>query len=224
MRGFHRFFVALALFAGACFSAVAADEPFQAGRDYEVLPQAQEVETGDKIELREFFWYGCPHCYVLEGPLSAYVKRLPKNVRFVRTPGVAQHWLLHAQTYYAFEAVGLTEKLHKPFFDAWHAKNLPLTDEAAIVKWVGENGGNAAQFKDAFNSFGVRARLDRAKMQNINFGVEAVPTLVVDGRYKTTPNMAGGKAKTELAQSERTIKVLEYLIQKAEQDRKKAGH
>src|SRR5438270_13500049 len=88
------------------------------GRDYKVLPEPQPVETGNQIEVREFFWYGCPHCYALEPSLNAYVKKLPSNVRFIRTPGVAGGWRLHAQAYYTFETVRVSSQVQHAFFEA----------------------------------------------------------------------------------------------------------
>jgi thiol:disulfide interchange protein DsbA len=214
-----------------------AAEP-QAGRDYLVLPVPQPVETGAKIELREFFWYGCPACYALEAPLNAYVNKLPANVAFVRTPGVAPNWIVHAKAYYAFEALGVTDKLHGPFFDAIHTRPKPkppeekgffaflkklfgsqpkappgLDSETGIAAFAAEHGIDPAQFTQAFNSFGVNTRLERARQQNIGFMVEGVPALVVDGRYLTSPSRAGGE--------QAALRVVDFLIQKAAKERKK---
>jgi thiol:disulfide interchange protein DsbA len=213
-------------YAGLVLSLIAlpamAVEKFIPGRDYEVMPTPQPVETGDKVELREFFWYGCPHCFALEGPLTAYVKKLPANARFVRTPAVGKSWLIHAQMYYAFEAIGATDKLHPAFFDAWHVKERSLNDEETITKFVGENGVDKAKFKDAFNSFGVRARVEQAKQLNVGFMVTGVPLLVVDGRYRTSPYLAGGQEPNETKRAEKTMEVVDFLIKKAAQERKKA--
>ena len=215
-----------------------AAEP-KAGSDYIVLPTPQAVETGDKIEVREFFWYGCPHCYALEPALAAYVKKLPPQARFVRTPGAAPHWLLHAQAYYAFESLGVTERLHAPFFAAVQnppaASSAPpaekgffsnlfgskpqsvampsMNTEAGITAFAAEHGVDRAAFTEAFNSFGVRTRLERAKQQNLAFRVDGVPMLAVDGRYITSPSMAKGE--------EAMLKVVDFLIQKAAKERKK---
>jgi thiol:disulfide interchange protein DsbA len=189
-------------------------ELFQAGRHYVELPRPQPVETGDKIELREFFWYGCPHCYSLEPALNAYVKKLPANVRFVRTPGMASNWLVQAQAFYTFEVLGVTEKLHTPFFDAWHAKNRHMENEASIAEFAAEHGVDQVKFKDTFNSFAVRTRLERARQLNVGFMVDGVPMLAVDGRYLTSPQIAQGE--------EATLKVVDFLIKKAVTERKKS--
>ena len=202
--------------------AARAVELYQAGRHYIELPSPQPTETGDKIEVREFFWYGCPHCYVLEPPLAAYVKKLPANTAFVRTPGVAPSWLVQAQAFYTFEVLGVTEKLHAAFFDAWHGKGRRLTDEASIAAFAAEHGVDQAKFRQAFNSFAVRTRVERAKQQNIRFMVDSVPMLAVDGRYLTSPVMAGGQERNEAKRGQMTMEVVDFLVKKAAAERKKA--
>jgi len=235
-------FVLLVCLSVALVPTVSQAADPQAGSDYIVLPTPQPVETGDKIEVREFFWYGCPHCYALEPALAAYVKKLSSQVRFVRTPGVAPNWLIHAQAYYTFESLGVTDRLHGPFFAAVHTppaarptpaeetgffaffRNLfgskpqpvatpSLNSEAGITAFAAEHGVDRAAFSEAFNSFGVRTRLEHAKQQNIGFRIDGVPMLAIDGRYITSPSMAKGE--------EAMLKVVDFLIQKAAKERKK---
>src|SRR3990170_7019068 len=103
-------------FLGGCLMTLfllsgLAHAGFEEGRHYMVLPFPVAVETGNKIEVREIFWYGCPHCYVLEPGLSQWVKKLPANTQFVRTPGTASpRWAIHGQAYYTFDALGITAK------------------------------------------------------------------------------------------------------------------
>ena len=196
------------------WQTASAAEPFQSGKHYYELPVPQPVETGAKIELREFFWYGCPHCYALEPVLVAFVKTLPPNVKFVRTPGTSPNWLMQAQAYYTFEVLGVTDKLHKPLFDDWHLKNRHVETEDDLADFAAEHGVNKAKFKDAFASFSVHTRLERAKRENMAFMIDGVPALAVDGRYVTSPSMAGGEAAA--------MQVLEFLIAKAAAERKKA--
>lgn len=212
--------IALALlFATPATHAV---ERYLAGRHYIELPSPQAVETGARIELREFFWYGCPHCFVLEAPLTAYVKKLPANAKFVRTPGVAPSWLVHAQAFYTFEVMGVTDKLHAPFFEAWHVKGERLNDVGGIAAFAARHGVDQAKFRETFNSFAVRTRLERAKQQNIGFMVDGVPMLAVDGRYLTSPNMAASQERNEAKRGELTMEVVDFLIQKTARERKKA--
>ena len=185
--------------------------PFEEGRHYTELAFPQEVETGKQIEVREFFWYGCPHCYTLEPTLERWLANKPKNVEFVRTPGAAPHWLLHAQVFYAAETMGVTAKLHPALFKAIHEQKRSLNDEASVLKFVAEQGIDAAKFKEALNSFGTRLKVEKAKRMNEAYTIHSVPMLVVDGKYLTGPSMAGGEAAV--------IKVVEFLVQKAAAER-----
>jgi thiol:disulfide interchange protein DsbA len=206
-------FGALLVVAGLLLARPAV--AFEVGREYQELPFPPAVETGAKIEVREFFWYGCPHCYTFEPTLKNWLKRRPANVEFIRTPGAAPHWLIHAQTYYAFESLGVLDKLHEPMFRAVQANRPSLHDEAAIAGFAGAHGVDAAKFRESFRSFGVRMKVERTKKLNAEYMVNAVPVLVVDGKYVTGPAMAGGE--------EQAIKVLDFLIARAARERATAG-
>ena len=190
-----------------------ASAGFEEGRHYMVLPFPAQVETGDKIEVREFFWYGCPHCYVLEPALASWLKKMPANAQFVRTPGTAPRWMIHGQAYYTFEAMGVLEKLHGPFFKAMQDKPGAFNDEKAIADFAANQGLDRKKFDEAFNSFGVRLKMEKAKQLNQDLNISSVPALVVDGRYMTTAAMAGGEGQM--------LKLLDDLIAKAAKERKK---
>ncbi len=204
------------IWSGMVFWLVAATSTaatFDEGRHYLVSPFPQPVETGDKIEVREFFWYGCIHCLKLEPELSRWLQKKPKNVEFIRTPGTSPNWIAHAQAFYAFETLGVTNKLHGAFFDALHNSGGKLRDEASITQWVSERGVDPAKFRDAFNSFGVQLKVQKAKRLNEAFAVNSVPMLIVDGKYATSPSMAGGDAAI--------IEVVNFLVHKSAQERQK---
>jgi thiol:disulfide interchange protein DsbA len=186
---------------------------FRAGEDYEELAFPQAVETGYKVEVREFFWYGCPHCYAIEPGLTYWLKSLPENARFIRTPGTYRPWQFLGQVYYTLEALGLEKKLHKSIFDAIHKDHRKLNNLDQVIKFVGEHGVSRSSFVQAYNSFGVRLKMKRAIQLNAEFDVRSVPNFVVDGKYRTSPSLA----KSE----ERTMKVLDFLIKKAARERKK---
>lgn len=185
----------------------------QPGRDYVPLPAAQPVETGDKIEVREFFWYGCPHCYSLEPALERWLKRKPANVAFVRTPATAPRWMPHARAFYAFAALGATEQTHAALFRAIHEQNRRLETEEALAEFAQQQGVDPAKFRQAFNSFGVRTNLERARQVNAAYQVTSVPMFAVDGKYVTSPGMAGSEAAF--------LVVLDQLIQQAARERQK---
>jgi len=172
----------------------------------------QPVETGSKVEVREFFGYGCPHCYTLEPILDKWQKTLPKNVQFVRTPAVfSEAWAVHARAYYAFEALGITAKMHYALFQALHDEKRVLNNADSLAAFVAEKGGDRKAFLDAYNSFGMQANLSRATQTGRAFNIDSVPTLVVDGKYMTNANIAGGYDKVP--------KVLDFLIKKAAAER-----
>jgi thiol:disulfide interchange protein DsbA len=204
--------IALAVLALLSLPALAA-APFTEGVEYVRLPAPQPVETGAKIEVREFFWYGCPHCYTLEPVLEKWQKTLPKNAQFVRTPAVFnERWAVHARAYYAFEALGLTAKLHGPLFRALHADKRQLFDVDSLATFVASQGGNRQAFLDAYNSFGVQSNVNRAAQAGQAYGLESVPTLMVDGRYMTSASLTGS--------NERLPEVLNFLVKKAAGERR----
>ncbi|MHB8622489.1 MAG: thiol:disulfide interchange protein DsbA/DsbL [Sulfuricaulis sp.] len=185
----------------------------EAGQQYLDLPFPSPVETGNKIEVREFFWYGCPHCYALEPALTLWLKHLPANAQFVRTPGTASPaWSLDAQAYYTFQDLGLTAKLHQAYFTARQEQHEAMIDEKAITDFAVRHGVDRKRFSAAFNSFGVHLKLEQAKQLNQDLNIDSVPTLVVDGKYLTSPAMAGGE--------DGLFKVLDQLISKAARERK----
>jgi thiol:disulfide interchange protein DsbA len=180
-------------------------------RGFAALPTPQAVESGSKIEVREFFWYGCPHCYAVEPIVERWLKRKPANVEFIRTPATAPRWLVHAQAFYAFEALGATAKTHSALFKALHEKNRKLENQEALAEFAAEQGLEAAKFREAFNSFGVRTKLEKAKRINEVYGVTSVPMFSVDGKYMTSAELAGG--------DEAVMTVVDQLVQKAAQER-----
>lgn len=204
-----RLFLALCLLLPLPLAAAPA---YIEGRHYLELALPQPTETGNKVEVREFFWYGCPHCWHLEPELEKWLKKIPANAQFVRTPGVGGRWLPQARAYYAFEMLGVIRKVHVPFFRAMHEQKRPLDSEDALIQFAAENGVDKAKFREAYNSFAVRLQLDKARQRNMEAGISSVPTFSVDGRYLTSPAMAGGNPEM--------LKVIEFLVQKVARERK----
>lgn len=160
---------------------------------YTTLEPAQPVDATDKIEVAEFFWYGCPHCYKFESLLESWIPKLPPDVVFRRIPAVFNaRWEHDAGVFYAFEALNLTGKLHRPFFDAIHLERLRSDDAKALGEWLKGKGVDAARFEQTFKSFGVQARVKRAKQLSVAYKIEGVPTLAVHGRYTISTEQGGG--------------------------------
>ena len=166
------------------------------------------VPAGGKIDVIEFFWYGCPHCNALESSLEAWVKKLPADVAFRRVPAAFNPmWELHAKAFYAREAMGKLEEMHRRMFAALHVQRLRLDKEADLVAYMGSNGVDAAKFKEAFDSFGVATKLRQGKQLAESYKIDGVPALGIHGRWFTAPSLAGG--------NERTFAVADALIVRA---------
>lgn len=200
-----------ALFALLLLLPLAGQAQFLEDVEYKRV-SPQPVETGSKIEVREFFWYGCPHCFSLEPSIERWLKNMPKNVQFVRTPAVFnEQWAVHARAYYAFETLGITAKMHKPLFHALHVDKRRLFDADSIAAFVAEKGGDRTAFLDAYNAFGMPANVNRATQAGRAYNLESVPTLIVDGKYMTNANIAGG--------FDRAMQVVNFLVAKAAAER-----
>jgi thiol:disulfide interchange protein DsbA len=168
------------LLFGLLLPLAAAAQPFQYG---EINPP-QPVEAKGKIEVIEFFWYGCPHCYTLEPHIEAWLKTLPPDVEFRRVPAVFnQRWGHDAAIYYTLESLGLLDKLHRPLFDAIHKNNLRTDNEAALSEWLQKQGVDAKKFMDTMKSFGVQSKTRRAVQQTVAYKIDGTPAMAVDGRY-----------------------------------------
>ncbi len=203
MNRFNSF--ALALLAAAFTFLSPAAQAQHAGTDYTELKIAQPVEAKGKVEVAEFFWYRCPHCYSLEPMLEPWVKKLPADVQFRRIPAVlSDSWAVDAAIFYTFEALGVLDKVHKPFFDAIHRDRLVITNEAAMTEWLKKNGIERKKFDEAYKSFGVQAKVKRAAQLSSAYQLEGVPLLAVQGKYTVTADQ-GGSQSGMLARTEQLI-------------------
>jgi len=166
-----------------------------AERNYSVLDPALPVESPDKIEVIEFFWYGCPHCYNLQPYMETWIKTLPADVRFLRVPAIFnQRWARDAATFYAFEALGVLDKVHRPFFDAIHRDRLKSDEKPAMHQWLQKQGIDPQKFDEAIASFGVQSKVKRALQLTMGYRIDGTPSLAVNGRYRIS---AGQTASQE---------------------------
>jgi thiol:disulfide interchange protein DsbA len=176
-----RFFsLALAALVAAPLIAVG-----QGKYEYTELKPPQPIDVPDKkIEVVEFFWYGCPHCYALEPQLEAWVKKLPPDVVFKPIPAVFnERWGHDAAIFYTFEALGVLPRLHRPFFDAIHRDHLRTDDQAAMSEWLSRNGVDPKKFFDTMKSFGVQSKTRRAAQLTLAYKIDGTPAMAVQGRY-----------------------------------------
>jgi thiol:disulfide interchange protein DsbA len=163
-----------------------------------------------KVEVLEFFGYWCPHCNAFESTLEAWVKKLAADVQFRRVPvafSPPQQPLQKA--FYALEDMGQLPTLHRRIFAAIHQQNKRLGTEAEITEFVVAQGVDAAKFRDAFNSFSVNARINRARQLSQEYKIDGVPALGVQGRFFTSGSLAGS--------NDRMVAVADFLIQRSRQ-------
>jgi thiol:disulfide interchange protein DsbA len=178
------------------------------GRDFVRLNTPAPVPAGNKIDVIEFFSYACPHCYAFDPTLEQWVKQLPPDVAFRRVPAAFNSvWESYAKGYYALEATGSLEALHKRLFAALHVQRLRLDKDTDFAAWVGTNGGDGAKFLEAYKSFGVATKLRQGKQLAEAYKIDGVPTLGIHGRWFTSGSLAGSH--------ERSLQVADQLIQRA---------
>jgi protein dithiol oxidoreductase (disulfide-forming) len=175
------------------------------GVDYTELSPTQPVEAQGKIEVIEFFWYGCPHCYTLEPLLERWIPKLPADVQFRRVPAVLNpNWGAESQVFYTFEALGVLGRLHRPFFDALHRDRLKSREADAMSEWLQKNGVDVKKYEAAAKSFGVQSKVRRATQLSAAYRIDGTPALAVHGRY--TVSAEQGRTQQGM------LAVADYLI------------
>jgi thiol:disulfide interchange protein DsbA len=202
----------LSLSLAAGFAQASPSAPV-AGKDYEVMksPQPTSAPAG-KIEVIEFFWYGCPHCYAFEPTLEAWAKRDADKIDFKRIPvAFRDDFIPHSKLYYAVSALGLSEKVTPAIFNEIHVKKDYLLTPQAQAAFLATQGVDQKKFMDAYNSFSVQGEVKQAADAMKNYNIDGVPTIVVAGKYKTGPSYTNSL--------EGTAQVLDYLVKQV-QDKK----
>lgn len=206
---------ALAFLAAAVFSmsALAAGPDAFEGHDYTRLKNPQPVATGSKVEVLEFFWYRCPHCFQLEPALDQWLKKLPKDAQIRRVPAVFRDdWMPGAKLFYTLEQMGLLDKLNNKVFEAYHLENINLNDPAVLGSWVAKQGVDRKKFEGIYNSFSTQSKATHGARLATAYAITGVPAFIIDGKYATTVSMTGSEA--------RLFEVLDQLIAKARAERK----
>ena len=205
--------LALLLLALAAAGAQAQSVP-QLGRDYIRLDPAHPVTTGDRIEVIEFFYYGCPVCYELEPKLSRWYFNGPGSVALRRVPALSSdNWDDFAKLFYTLEAMGDLARLHWPVYDNFHFNGLKLNEEPVMAAWVAHNGLDKEKFLRIYRSPEIQAKLAAARDMTRSYDIKGVPSIVVDGKFMTSASMAGGT--NELMQ------VADQLVEMARKERAK---
>jgi thiol:disulfide interchange protein DsbA len=201
--------ILVCLSASSLLVTAHAKDPY-AGK-YERLTSTQPTDNPNKVEVVEFFWYGCPHCYYLDEHVQSWLKTKPDYVDFKHIPAVyskAGRWTPGAKAYYTAEALDILDKIHTPFFKAIHEKRRGALrkNEQAIQRFFAKSGVSKDQFTNTYHSFGVDTAIGKAINMTERYGIRGVPTIFVNGKYRLNSQIAGGYVNL--------IKVLNYLIEK----------
>jgi protein dithiol oxidoreductase (disulfide-forming) len=195
--------LSLGVVAGAAQATPAAPV---AGKDYTVLPNAQPTDVpAGKIEVTEFFWYGCPHCNEFNPYLESWIKKQQPDVVFRRVPvAFRDDFIPHSKMYHALDALGLAQKLTPVVFNEIHVKKDYLLTPEAQAKFLATQGVDPKKYMDAYNSFSTQSAVQRDSKLIDAYKIEGVPTLAVQGKYETGPAATNSLPGT--------LQVLDYLV------------
>ena len=196
--------VGLGLIISQAFSA----DGFQEGVHYQTL--AKPVVTLDpaRVEVLELFWYGCPHCDMLDPALKAWAQQLPSDVLFTRMPVVfGRSWEMHARMFWVAKNLGLLETIHEPLFDTIHREGRRLQRVEDVIAFFERYGADPAVVKRELAGFATESALRLADARVRAYGIQGVPALVVNGQFVTGVSQAGGESQL--------FRLLDELIEKS---------
>lgn len=193
------------------------------GVDYRTLPEVQNTDAGNKVEVTEFFSYNCPHCNAFEPVLAEWVKKNADKIAFKRV-----HVALLAgdtalqRTHLTLEAMGLAEQYHLKLFEAVHQQRMRISNDEAVFGWADKAGLDRAKFVGAYRSFGLQSKVNRAQAMAQAYKIDSWPMVAVGGRYLTSPHQAGAGTPglSELQQQQAALQVADYLVAKAKAEKK----
>jgi thiol:disulfide interchange protein DsbA len=204
----RRIFLATVAAAGLLAGAAQAQQPTG---PFTMLQPPQPMEGSGKVEVIEFFSYGCPHCFKLEPFLEDWAKKQGPDVVVKRVPGAGSDaWTALAALYYSLEAMGKLEALHNKAFKAMHEEGINLASPKIRESWLAKNGVDVAQYQAVEKSFSVQSKVGRAKQLMASYKVDGVPMVVVNGKYVTSNAHAGGP--------DRVVVILDQLVAMGRKD------
>ena len=204
-------FLLAAMLAAAC--SLAQAQP-TAGRDYQELNPPRPVSSGERIEVIEFFYYGCPVCYEAQPHIAKWLMKAGPGIVMLRVPAAfTESSQSFARTFYTLGAMNQIARLHWPLYDNHHFDGRQLNEEKNVVAWVAANGVDGRRFSELWHSAEIQNRVDAAKKSLETYDVKGVPSFVVDGRYITSARMAGGVPQM--------MRVVDYLVDRAASERGK---
>lgn len=207
MKRKSQFRLGVFLLAALLQASVSAAVDFDEGIDYQRIGSSQPTESSSRIEVTEMFWYRCPHCYRFEPVLEKWLESEPEHVRFTRIPAIPRSdWAFLARVYYTEEFLGVVDRIHRPLFDAIHKDKRKLRNQQDVADFFIEHGISQEKFDQAWNSDAVAAKVRQARQVTEQYEISGVPTMIINGKYRTSAILAGG--------SRNLLKVVEYLIDK----------
>ena len=199
--------VYLLLLAPVVACAQEGGESYIEGTHYDLISPAVRTADPDKIEVAEFFWYGCGHCYTFEPVIGQWNQTLPEDVDFRGSPAMWNELMeLHAQAYYAAEVLGVLDTMNPVLFHAMNVDKKRLSSAGEIEALFIANGVSAEDFAKAFNSFGVTSLVKQASARARSAKITGTPAIMVNGKYHVSTRKAGSQAGM--------LKVAEFLIEK----------
>jgi thiol:disulfide interchange protein DsbA len=206
----RRLFLAglMSLLVGTSASAASLDD---IKGMFEPVTPPVATKSSDKVEVVEVFWYRCPHCYRLQPTMIQYEKTKPDYVEFIRMPAVlSERWKPAAKAFYTAVALDALEKIHGPMFAAIHQERKPMQTDEEVKELFVSHGVDGAEFDKRWKSFGVDSQVRRATKKAADYGITGVPTIIINGRYRTGPRLTGS--------AEATLEVIQALVE-AERER-----
>ena len=185
----------------------ASNANFLAGQHYHEISPAVSTNVGaGKIEVLELFWYGCPHCFEFEKYLKSWKQEKADNIEFVRMPAILNRgWAPHARAFYALETMGEIDRLHPIIFEAIHEQGRRLRDMDSMARFLSQHGIDQDEFKKAYDSFYVEAKIKRSNQLVREYGSSSVPNIIVNGKYRSSAGDAGSY--------DRLLELVDYLAQ-----------
>ncbi len=223
MRFLQHVLAALSLSLVAATAGASPANP-QNGVDYRTLDKAQQTDSGKKVEVTEFFWYSCPHCFAFEPALVEWVKKQGDKIVFKRVPiAFRDSFVPQQRLYYTLEAMGRLDDIHKKVFYTIHVERRSLDTEASIVDFIVKQGIDKQKFLELFNSFGVQSKARRATQMQTAYQVDGVPMIAIDGRFLTAPSIISASVgnQPEPALHAATLQVMDALVARTAKEKNK---
>jgi thiol:disulfide interchange protein DsbA len=214
MKRFPTYLALLLLLASAVGLrlAVAQGSGFDPAGKYERVQPPQPTETGDKVEVVDVFWYGCPHCFKFLPSMEQFEKGKPDYVTIRRMPAIfRENWENHARAFYTAQVLGIADKVHRPIFEAIHEGNRRLETREELAAFFEGFGVSGDEFDATFNSFAVETLMRKSKVMQQRYGVRGTPSVIVNGKYRVSGSLAGSYPNV--------IKVVEALAAQENQSK-----